>query len=181
MCVRGRTASMRDSVPALLVVGVFVDLAAVAVEANGAALGFHVDLKLAGGTAALPAVVAVAQAIPSLAEQERNPAPRRNADVKPSGQSTAELGKGIHALLTEEHGNGDERVDDDHVAGLDADGEEQQKLRVAIERANGSKQAKDATETAEERDQRQCIAERAAAGVDCRRGCGGSQHRSEEH
>src|SRR5208337_958226 len=42
----------RMSVPALLVVVVFVDLLAAAVEADGAALGAHVDLELAGGAAA---------------------------------------------------------------------------------------------------------------------------------
>src|ERR1039458_5248399 len=92
MCARGGAASMRDSVPALLVVGVFVDLAPAAVKADGAALGLHVDLKFASGAPALPAVVAIAQAIPSLAQQERNPAPWRHADVKPAGQGTRRRG-----------------------------------------------------------------------------------------
>src|ERR1035437_7268272 len=59
-----------DSVPALLVVGVvriLVNGAAIAVEVDGAALGAHVDLELAGGAAALPAVVAVAQGVQFLA------------------------------------------------------------------------------------------------------------------
>jgi len=42
-----------NSVPALLVVGIVVEPAAVAVKAHGAALGFHVVLKLARGAAAL--------------------------------------------------------------------------------------------------------------------------------
>src|ERR1039458_5589835 len=112
-----------ESVPALFVVGVVVDLFAVAVEADGAAMGAHVDLELAGGAAALPAVVAIAQPVPSLAEDEGDSAARGQANVEQAGQRSAQLGEGIHALLAEEHGDGDEGVDGNQVAGLDADGQ----------------------------------------------------------
>jgi hypothetical protein len=80
---------------------VVVNSAAVAVKADGAALGHHVDLELAGGAAALLAVVAVTQPVPMFAEQEGDAASRRHADIEPVdiepvGQRSAELGKGLH-------------------------------------------------------------------------------------
>jgi len=44
-------------VPALLVVAVFVNGAAIAIDADAAALRAHVDLEFAGGAAALPTVI----------------------------------------------------------------------------------------------------------------------------
>src|SRR6185437_4364710 len=59
-----------DLIPARLVVGIFVKLLAAAVELDGAALRAHVNLEFLRGPATLPAVVAVAQAVPLFAQQK---------------------------------------------------------------------------------------------------------------
>jgi hypothetical protein len=105
---------------------------------------------LACGAAALPPVVAITQPVPLLTEDKRPAPPRGKADEQHSGQRAAELGKGIHALLAEEHGDGDKPVEHGHVAGLDADGEEEQELHVAIEHAHRHQHAEDAAKAAVE-------------------------------
>src|ERR1700735_5609948 len=90
------------SVPAFLVVGiVFVDQPALAVELHGAPLLLHVNLELAGGASALPAVIAVAHAVPAFAERKGGPAPRRHAHKHQTGQCSTQLREGVHALRAE--------------------------------------------------------------------------------
>jgi len=56
--------------------------------------------------------------------------------------------KRVHALLAEEHGDGDQRVDGGNVTGLDADREKEQEFHVAIEHADGDQQSENAAEAA---------------------------------
>jgi hypothetical protein len=60
----------------------------------------------------------------------------------------------------------DERVNDGHVASLDGEGEQEQKLHVAIKDAYGDEQAEDAAEAAVERDFRKRELEEATRGID---------------
>src|SRR6202007_257485 len=90
-------------VPAALVVWIFVDLAAPAIEFDRAPLLAHVDLEFAARAPAFPAIVLVAQPVPAFAQRKRHPAPRRHPDVDQSGERAAELGEGIHLALPEQH------------------------------------------------------------------------------
>ena len=93
----------------------------------------------------------------------------RDAGKVPSraGKGTpGRLGKGVHALLTEEHGDGDEGVDGNQIAGLDADHEEHHELHVGVEDADGDQEAEDAAEAAIERSLRAPEAQARPAGVE---------------
>jgi hypothetical protein len=70
---------------------VWVDVAAVFVEVDFAVLLAHVDLELAGGATALPAVVAVADAEVALAEAEGQAATRSELDVEIAAERAREL------------------------------------------------------------------------------------------
>src|SRR3984957_4912270 len=146
----GHPLRVSGSIPTLLVVCVFIDPVAWAVEFHGAALRAHVDLKLAGRAPALPTVVTVAHAVPAFAEHERKSAPRRHAHKSESGKRTAQQCESVHPFLAKEHGDRNDRIDNGHVASLDADDEEHKKLRVAIKNPDGHKQSKDAAEAAVE-------------------------------
>ncbi len=122
-----------------------VDVAAVLVEVDLAVLLAHVDLELAGGAAALPAVVVVADAEVALATAEGEAAAGRELDVEapqsaPESWSSAEKAVG----LFEQHGDGDEDVDRDHVLGLDAEDKPEEELLVAEDHGDGDQKAEDA-------------------------------------
>ncbi len=76
-------------IPAGAIVGVvvFVNLASSAVEAHSAALLFHIDLELAPGAAALPAVIVVAERKPPLAEKMAEAAAGTSAASQPCGRA----------------------------------------------------------------------------------------------
>ncbi len=102
---------------------------------------------------------------------EREAAARGHVDVKQAGQRAAQLGKGVHALLAEEHGDGDQPVDNRQVASLDAHGQRKEhELHVAVEGADGHQQAEDAAEAAVERNSVEREAERVAAVINRERG-----------
>src|SRR5580698_5287509 len=157
---------LRALVPALLVVRVFVQLPPLAVEADGSPLRAHVDLELARSAAALPAVIAIAQPEPLLAQGKADAAARGKMDKEQPSQRSSQLGEGVYALRSEEHGDGNEAIDRGQVARLDADGEEEQKLHVAVEHADGDKNAEDAAEAAVEGRRGGRKPKRAADGVD---------------
>src|SRR6266478_442709 len=97
--------------PALVVrvfaefVGVYV--ATVLVEVDFAVLLAHVDLELAGGAAALPAVVAVAEAEVALAESEGEAAAGGEFDVEEAAEAAGELEESVEGVgLFEQHRDG---------------------------------------------------------------------------
>ena len=132
---------------------------------DGAALEAHVNLELASGATALPAVVAIAQGIRLLAEYNMESAARSQLEVDQPGQRAAQLRKGVHLLFAEEHGDGYQRVERGQIASLDADGKEEQELHIAVEEANGHQQAKDASAAAVEKVSAKGIAQGAAGGI----------------
>jgi hypothetical protein len=107
----------------------------------------HIDFEFFGGAAALPAVVAVAEAEGGFAAGDGESAARRKLDVEESEERAAELGEGEGALLGKKHGERDEHVDGDEVPGLDGNGEgKHHEGRVGVEDADGDEQAEDAAE-----------------------------------
>src|SRR6476661_1507346 len=106
---------MPSSVPALLVVMVFIDLLSAAVKLDSAALGAHIDFELLRRSPPFPAVIAVAKPIPFLAEQKREPPPWRHADEGKAGQRSANLCEGVHAHAAEHHGNCHQGINDRHI------------------------------------------------------------------
>ncbi len=149
MTTKKRTAALLLVHPAF-VVGVLaefvgVDVAAVFVEVDLAVLLAHVDLELAGGAASLPTVVVVANAEVALAESEDEAATWGEFDVECAAEGSGELEEGVEGVgLFEQHGDGDEDVDRDHVLGLDAEDEPEEKLLVAEDHGDGDEEAEDA-------------------------------------
>jgi len=133
-----------------LVVGVLaelvgVDVAAVFVEVDFAVLLLHVDLELAGGAAALPAVVAVADAEVLLGEGKGEAAAGSEFDEERAAEGSGELDEGVEAVgLLEQDGDGDEDVDRDHVLGLDAEDKPEEELLIAEDHCDGDHEAEDA-------------------------------------
>src|SRR6185437_14021804 len=143
---------LRRSVPALLVVHILVsDETALAVKLYSAALRAHVHLELARGAPPFPAVIAVAKTVELLRKSQVNALPRRRADIDQGRGRASELGECVHSFRSEEHGHGNEAVDDGHVFSFEADGEKEQKFNVAVEHADGEQKAEDAPETSIER------------------------------
>jgi hypothetical protein len=121
-----------------------VDVAAVFVEVDFAVLLAHVDLELAGGAAALPAVVVVAEAEVALAEAEGETAAGGELDVEEAAECAGELEEGVEGVgLFEQKCDGDEDVDGDHVLRLDADEEPEEKFLVSEDHGDGDEEAKD--------------------------------------
>src|SRR5579859_4777980 len=114
---RLRKLLQRNLVHPAAVFGVFaglvgIDVAAVLVEVDDAVLLAHVDLELAGGAAALPAVIAVAHAEVALREAERHSAAGGELHVEISHEGSAELGESAEAVVAlKQHGDADEDVD----------------------------------------------------------------------
>ena len=105
----------------------------------------HVDLELACGAAALPAVVVVAHAEVSLAESEGEAAARGELDVEEAAEGAGELEECVEAVgLFEQERDGDEDVDGHHVLGLDADEEPEEEFLVAEDHGDGDEEAEDA-------------------------------------
>ena len=110
-----------------------------------AVLFAHVDLELAGGAAALPAVVVVAEAEVLLAESEGEAAARGELDVEEAAEGAGELEESAEAVgLFEQERDGDEDVDGHHVLGLDADEEPEEEFLVAEDHGDGDEEAEDA-------------------------------------
>jgi hypothetical protein len=86
-----------ESVHPLAVVGIAlfvgVDVAALVVEADIAVLLAHVDLELAGGPPALPAVVVVTETEEALAKGRAHTPPRCTASKEEAQQRTAQDNK----------------------------------------------------------------------------------------
>src|SRR6185437_12032694 len=75
----------RYSIPALLVVGIFVmNHPALAIEFHRASLRAHVHFELSRRTPAFPAVIAIAHSIQSLADGKMHALARRRASIKQS-------------------------------------------------------------------------------------------------
>ncbi len=132
------------------VVGVFaefvgVDVAAVFVEVDFAVLLAHVDLELAGGAAAFPAVVVVADAEVALADTEGEAAAWGEFDVEVAAEGAGELEERVEGVgLFEQERDGDEDVDRYHVLGLDADEKPEEELLIAEDHGDGDEEAEDA-------------------------------------
>src|SRR5216683_3971867 len=141
--------TMMDLVHPALVVRVAatfigVDVAAVLVEVDLAVLLAHVDFELAGGAAALPAVVAVAYAEVALAEAEGESSAWGEPDVEIPDQSSAELRESAEAVVPfEQDGDADEDVDRDEVLRLHADDEVEADLLIAGDDSEGDQQGED--------------------------------------
>ena len=127
---------------------VFIDKVSLAIEFYGASLALHVDLKFFGSTASFGTVEAVAQGVPALADGESDTTARGELDEEQAEERASEFGECVKPLLTEEHGQRQERVDGGEVAGLDGDEEEEAELEIAVKKADGDKQAEDSAETA---------------------------------
>src|SRR5271154_7100098 len=85
------------------VVGVFaefvgVDVAAILVEVDLAVLLAHVDLELAGGAAAFPAVVVVADAEVALADAEGEATAGSEFNVEKAAEGTGELEERVEGV-----------------------------------------------------------------------------------
>ena len=121
-----------------------VDVAAVFVEMDFAILLAHVDLELAGGAAAFPAIVVVAEAEEAFAETEGEATAWSEFDVKESAKRAGELEERAEAVgLLEKDGDGDENVDGNHVLGLDANEEPEEKFLVPEDHGNGDEHTED--------------------------------------
>jgi hypothetical protein len=115
------------------------------------AVAAHVDFEFFGGSAAFPAVVAIAEAVDGFAAGAGESSTRRELDVEESEEGAAELGEGEGLLRGEEHGERDEHVDSNEIFGLDGDGEgKHHEGRVGVEDADGDEQAEDAAEASVE-------------------------------
>src|SRR3974390_1966287 len=131
--VRRVTAGEIDSVSALLIILVVVDLGGAAPGAYGLALRLHINLELLRRLPALPPVVAVAHPIPLLTQQEGETAAWRQANESQAGQGPAKLRKRIHPHAAKQHGDGNKGIDDRHVPRFDPDDEEHLEFNVAVE------------------------------------------------
>jgi len=134
----------------VMVVTILVDEAAVAVKAHGTALFAHVDLEFAGGTATLPAVVAIAHPVHRFADGEGDASTGGQAHVENSRERATQLREGIHPLFAKSLRERDEYVDDGEILGLDPDDEKELELKVAMEHSDGGNQSKNTTQAAAE-------------------------------
>src|SRR3984957_1268793 len=166
------------SIPSALIVVFVVDLSALPIEPDRAALGAHVHLEFLRCPASFPAVVAVAQPIKAFAQDKAESPAWHHTDVDQTQQRPAELREGIHPLLAEEHGKTNQAVNDGKIAGLDADDKEHEELHVAIEIANRNEHAEDRAETTRQGNLVHWMAERRATRIKQYRADCSSQDRS---
>src|SRR6201996_9522846 len=134
-----------DSVHAAAIIR--VDVAAFLVEVNLAALLAHVDLELARGPGAPPAVVPVAHAVKALAGGVTVAPARRGLGVEIAAQPSAEVGDIFDRIAAaEQHDHSDQHEDDGEIFGLDAEGQRKhEELLVAKEDGEAGEQAQEST------------------------------------